>query len=709
MKTEIDTKAKREYRLALAKWMLENWCDRPTVFAQWTDWSWVREKDHGRTPGWFCNKRPLSAERIARMLEGREELLGAYFIDQDTGLTKTVLLDIDGHNDDQNPEKDIYATQTLLLRLGIPFVLARSKSAKGYHVRIRFADKGLPAYVARRFGAFLVDRACLPKDTEIFPKQDEVPKGQFGSQVALPGSKIWHDKTGGSCLLHFSRRDPIPLEDWLATLEATPAVSEKSLREFGESVGIDFFAPVAKRVLQARDVKVRAEGVALESVEDIVALVEEHGLEAYPSGGKGTWSDVIHLNECFNSEAHGSTRSDGAAILFDEETGRIGYNCFHAACQNGGTSWPKILRKLGYRVKIDRPDGGEQRDDDRREDDGPHEASGAEREKVRTELPEEIRDLYKAFYNEHADDPKELIRTKDGLKFKHTSIGTLAGEVLTVATCGRSKVKKDCNKCRKLQAKMKVCDGELLCPSCARRAIRLRTAYMREKGRWKEGCWHVRAEVEHGNRTALRDMKDVLFKKMKRVSRVNLLGRTIEGVGHIDVFWPTGYEAVVKNAFPDAQFVDGEEAIRLATRTYYEAHLHCQKFLERASLFGLQSFSWYADKKLKRVTGSTTVGDELPFPTLATCREHEKKKWETEHPGLEVGDCDSEVGRDEKDQPLFCGGKFFTFDVVYRGVVVLHKEHARNCTDKECMAAIAPAVREEVRLARANAPPAFSA
>jgi len=80
-------------------------------------------------------------------------------------------------------------------RLEVPAVLERSRSGQGGHVWIFFAEP-IAASLARKLGAYLLTEtmerrpeAGLKSYDRFFPNQDTLPRGSFGSLIALPLQK----------------------------------------------------------------------------------------------------------------------------------------------------------------------------------------------------------------------------------------------------------------------------------------------------------------------------------------------------------------------------------------------------------------------------------------------------------------------------------------------------------------------------------------
>jgi superfamily II DNA or RNA helicase/very-short-patch-repair endonuclease len=85
-------------------------------------------------------------------------------------------------------------------RLKIPAALERSRSGKGGHVWIFFAE-AIPAALARKLGAHVLTEtmerrpeAGLKSYDRFFPNQDTLPRGGFGNLIALPLQKAAREK-----------------------------------------------------------------------------------------------------------------------------------------------------------------------------------------------------------------------------------------------------------------------------------------------------------------------------------------------------------------------------------------------------------------------------------------------------------------------------------------------------------------------------------
>ena len=132
-------------------------------------------------------------------------------------------------------------------RLGVAAALERSRSGKGGHVWIFFAE-ALPASLARKLGAHVLTEtmerrpeAGLRSYDRFFPNQDTLPRGGFGNLIALPLQKKARD--AGNSVFVNERLEPH--EDQWAFLSAvrrmTKTEVEKIVREAegrGRIVGV---------------------------------------------------------------------------------------------------------------------------------------------------------------------------------------------------------------------------------------------------------------------------------------------------------------------------------------------------------------------------------------------------------------------------------------------------------------------------------------
>ncbi|MHB1798697.1 MAG: TOTE conflict system archaeo-eukaryotic primase domain-containing protein [Vulcanimicrobiaceae bacterium] len=130
--------------------------------------------------------------------------------------------------------------------LGVPVTLEISRSGNGAHAWVFFSGR-VPARDARRLGTALISHTCartrqlkLDSYDRLFPNQDTMPKGGFGSLIALPLQKRPREH-GGSV---FVDRDLRPYPDqwaYLASIQpmATHDIEPTILRASGGAHPLD--------------------------------------------------------------------------------------------------------------------------------------------------------------------------------------------------------------------------------------------------------------------------------------------------------------------------------------------------------------------------------------------------------------------------------------------------------------------------------------
>ena len=115
----------------------------------------------------------------------KEHLRGEYGlvvcpVDQE-GKCKFGVIDVDSY--DKEHTKEI---KKKVQQLELPLVPLPSKSG-GIHLTL-FLEEKIEAIIVRKLLICLREQLDLPKDTEIFPKQDKIEKGEVGSCINLPYS-----------------------------------------------------------------------------------------------------------------------------------------------------------------------------------------------------------------------------------------------------------------------------------------------------------------------------------------------------------------------------------------------------------------------------------------------------------------------------------------------------------------------------------------
>uniref|UniRef100_I2Q4F5 DNA/RNA helicase, superfamily II n=1 Tax=Desulfovibrio sp. U5L TaxID=596152 RepID=I2Q4F5_9BACT len=136
--------------------------------------------------------------------------------------------------DDASWQEDAKAFMQSCQELDIPAYLEISRSGKGAHVWIFFAE-AVSAREARRLGAALISHTCdrtrqlsLSSYDRIFPNQDTLPKGGFGNLIALPLQKV--PRNSGHSV--FVDDNFIPFADQWALLASIRPLSSADLEGF---------------------------------------------------------------------------------------------------------------------------------------------------------------------------------------------------------------------------------------------------------------------------------------------------------------------------------------------------------------------------------------------------------------------------------------------------------------------------------------------
>ena len=139
-----------------------------------------------------CNQRqflPVTDQVIYDHLAGKQTV-GVYALLTDD---RCYFLSVDF--DEADWREDAQAFMQSCQELLIPAALEISRSGNGAHVWIFFADP-VPSLEVRQLGAALISYTCdrtrqlsLSSYDRLFPNQDTLPKGGFGSLIALPLQK----------------------------------------------------------------------------------------------------------------------------------------------------------------------------------------------------------------------------------------------------------------------------------------------------------------------------------------------------------------------------------------------------------------------------------------------------------------------------------------------------------------------------------------
>jgi len=150
-----------------------------------------------------CNYQKFSALNssvVASHLRGTTTV-GTYAIREDDTCT-FLACDFD----ESSWQADLLAFNETAKLLGIEVAMERSRSGKGGHAWIFFAEP-IPARLARSLGTLIIAkcserniRLSLESYDRFFPTQDFLPKGGFGNLIALPLQKVPRE-SGNSCFI----------------------------------------------------------------------------------------------------------------------------------------------------------------------------------------------------------------------------------------------------------------------------------------------------------------------------------------------------------------------------------------------------------------------------------------------------------------------------------------------------------------------------
>jgi len=144
------------------------------------------------------NYKPLTGKVLLAHLTGEKtdcsDVVGLYPVWPD-GTCNYLVFDFDNHDNESDSlkwQEEANALRKICEENNVPCLVERSRSGKGAHVWIFFAEP-LDAKRARQFGAALLDRGAESVNLVTFetydrmiPAQDKLPSGGLGNLVALP-------------------------------------------------------------------------------------------------------------------------------------------------------------------------------------------------------------------------------------------------------------------------------------------------------------------------------------------------------------------------------------------------------------------------------------------------------------------------------------------------------------------------------------------
>lgn len=206
-------------------------------------WENARRGTHGWTPavagGWHrgidrsrARYLPLTPEVLVEHLAPAPLFIGLYPMFADN-TCRFLVADFDG----ATAMLDALAFAKAGRAEGVPTAVELSKSGRGAHVWVFFAD-AIPATTARAVGTVLLHEAMLLRGTmdlasydRLFPNQDVLPEGGFGNLIAAPLEGVRRPQ-GLTVFLDLATLEP-HLDQWefLSTLDRlSPSEASKLAR-----------------------------------------------------------------------------------------------------------------------------------------------------------------------------------------------------------------------------------------------------------------------------------------------------------------------------------------------------------------------------------------------------------------------------------------------------------------------------------------------
>ena len=172
---------------------------------------------------------PLDEMAIDGHLRGRQNLIAGLYPLLSNETCWFLAIDFD----DYGWQKDITILREVCSLFRVPVAVERSRSGNGAHAWF-FFENPVQASLARKFGSALLTHAMSKRHEltfksydRFFPNQDTMPKGGFGSLIALPLQKTAR-RNNNSVFIDDNFH---PIEDQWAFLASIQKFSEKNLEE----------------------------------------------------------------------------------------------------------------------------------------------------------------------------------------------------------------------------------------------------------------------------------------------------------------------------------------------------------------------------------------------------------------------------------------------------------------------------------------------
>jgi superfamily II DNA or RNA helicase/very-short-patch-repair endonuclease len=185
---------------------------------------------------------PVTDDVVRQHLSGRDDLgrefvMGLYPLLTDE-TCHLLAVDLDGNA----WQADIGALRETCGRLALPVALECSRSGKGGHLWLFFAE-AIPASMARNVASYLLTETMegrpeigLSSYDRLFPNQDTMPKGGFGNLIALPLQK--KPRAAGNSVFLDEQFEPYR-DQWafLSSVRKIPRAQAESLAREAERRG----------------------------------------------------------------------------------------------------------------------------------------------------------------------------------------------------------------------------------------------------------------------------------------------------------------------------------------------------------------------------------------------------------------------------------------------------------------------------------------
>jgi hypothetical protein len=662
----------------------ERYFSRDDAYATWVKgkgWRPVRRFEAGwylsRNPGGsgytsYGKERLALDEAITASLTGEGEAIGTYTPNPETGKTVVLTLDIDEHAAAQDADGEL----TKLLRyfkhnLGLPssyYTVSKSKGGSGFHVSFFFAEP-TEAWKARNLAHLFVKEARLQPMTEIFPKSDH-PRS-YGAQFGVPLSSRWNKKTGGSCFLGLPLSDSVlSTQEGLARLGGSSLWTDTLLQSLSTARGVDLLNPdafkkkynapagvgaypapgeyVAKSPPRSGPYRARWTLELLERFLTGTAGVER--LESWSNGASGEgWTHIFHIEACPNSSEHGDNETK-AAVMYNDLTGRVGYNCFHAHCRE--IAWKDCRSMLDPSRTFKLPRTGELIDEPPVDSDQEWEGHSQEPEDwddwdpgdcAAQDDPEPEEERGQPVDNRgHTEAVRWLMRraVREKIGGAETRALKLVGRLAKVAACGRCKQELKCPSHGTMEEKHYPCEDRYLCSYCSRRHARKISKYILKH--WPTAGIFAKIPIEtpgsKQDHDAIRKKYRELFKKKNYAAprwvtgwdHVLYIGRIedIEAFDAVGLEWSRASRARLARVASETWFCIAEQALNCIAAA--EVPLDLLKLIDN---------EWVRRKGIHRTAGGQEVDAAIPWFSIVEAREEAKQEAEDKRDGVPHNRC----------------------------------------------------------------------